>query len=154
MGQRPRNQDDTIAQGRPVKDIICYKCGKKGHYEGRCGRNTRCGDGGHMRNDCPHWNKSNIVCWRCDKVGHYQFECTRSKDLDKATQTEGPHEYQRGSQQCQLQQQQGQKSGGQKESAVRRVTFAKDPAVGVSGLKDAEGGGQQQECYTHSSCLQ
>ena len=68
-GQRPRNDDDTLAQGRPVKDIRCYKCGNKGHYKSRCGRCTRCGDGGHMRHDCPHWNK-NIRCWRCDKPGH------------------------------------------------------------------------------------
>ena len=123
-GQRPRNDDDTLAQGRPVKDIRCYKCGNKGHYESRCGRCTRCGDGGHMRNDCPHWNKNNIVCWRCDKPGHYQSQCTR-KDLDKATQTEEPHECQFSSQQSQrLQQQQCQKIGGQGESAFRRVTFA------------------------------
>ena len=31
---------------------------------------------------------------------------------------------------------------------MRRVTFAKSPAVGSSGLKDAEGGGQQQQSTT------
>ena len=33
-------------------------------------------------------------------------------------------------------------------SAVRRVTFARTPAVGSSGLKDAEGGRQQQQSTT------
>ena len=91
-GQRPKS-DDTLALGRPVKDIYCYKCGERGHYQGRCGKCTRCGEAGHLRNDCPHWPKGKIVCWRCNEVGHYQYECTKLKD--KTTQTEGPHEDQR-----------------------------------------------------------
>ncbi|MES9883734.1 MAG: hypothetical protein ABW185_23020 [Sedimenticola sp.] len=43
-------------RGRPIerKDEICWQCGQ----------------GGHMRRECP-----NFSCWQCGAQGHRQFEC-------------------------------------------------------------------------------
>ena len=138
--------NDTLArQGRPVKDLKCFKCGKKRHYQDKCGKGTRCYKTGHMKNDCPYWPKHPIVCWKCHEVGHYHYQCTKVKDV--TTQTV-PSEDQR---RRQPQQQHKDQDGGMRREvmsstgAVRKVKFAKSPAEGNSVcLKDAAEGRVQQ----------
>ena len=115
--------------GAPPKDIVCNKCGIKGHYANQCSRCMRCGEAGHVRQTCPHWNK-NIRCWKCDSTRHYQSLCSKRDCIftGKSTQTDHPQRQQQSSPQHQKQQQ-SQRSTSESDGAHPRLVVESPVAL-------------------------
>ena len=64
-------------------EIVCFKCGEKGHKSNVCGRDEkkcfRCGQKGHTLADC---KRGDVVCYNCNEEGcntlisnFYHFDC-------------------------------------------------------------------------------
>jgi len=71
--RRPRRKDTHA-------EIVCYKCGEKGHKSNVCSgdekRCFRCGKKGHTITDC---KRGDMVCFNCDVEGHISSQCKKPK---------------------------------------------------------------------------
>ncbi|CAG4926146.1 unnamed protein product [Colias eurytheme] len=65
-----------IVRGFDKKDIKCYKCNNKGHFQSEC-RNKQ-------NNKSENYNKRGKKCFYCKKVGHLKSECWFRKNKDKS----------------------------------------------------------------------
>jgi len=73
--------DERRPKGRDAPtEIVCFKCGEKGHKSNVCGRDEkkcfRCGKKGHMVAEC---KRGDIVCYNCDEEGHLSSQCKKPK---------------------------------------------------------------------------
>jgi len=62
------------------KEIVCFKCGEKGHKSNVCDRDVkkcfRCEKKGHTIAEC---KRDDNVCFNCDEEGHLSSQCTKPK---------------------------------------------------------------------------
>lgn len=66
-----------VAKKIDKKDVKCYKCNNKGHFQSEC-RNKR-------NNNSESENKSGKKCFYCKKMGHLKSECWFKKNKNKET---------------------------------------------------------------------
>ena len=63
-------------------EIICFKCGEKGHKSNACDRDEkkcfRCGQKGHTLTDC---KRGDVVCYNCNEEGHISSQCKQPKKV-------------------------------------------------------------------------
>ena len=63
-------------------EIVCFKCGEKGHKSNVCGRDEkkcfRCGQKRHTLADC---KRRDIFCYNCNEEGHISSQCTQPKKV-------------------------------------------------------------------------
>ena len=71
--RRPKRRDAPV-------EIVCYKCGEKGHKSNVCDRDEkkcfRCGQKGHTLAEC---KRGDIVCYNCNEEGHISSQCKKPK---------------------------------------------------------------------------
>ena len=71
--RRPRRKDTPA-------EIVCYKCGEKGHKSNVCSGDEKrcfhCGKKGHTITDC---KRGDMVCFNCDEEGHISSQCKKPK---------------------------------------------------------------------------
>mmetsp|Transcript_3752 Transcript_3752/g.7166 ORF Transcript_3752/g.7166 Transcript_3752/m.7166 type:complete len:255 (+) Transcript_3752:414-1178(+) len=71
-------------------DIICKRCGLRGHFAWECGEKAHevrchlCGKPGHVSREC----ESVRSCFRCGKTGHMLRDCPEPSDMEQ-----GPARY-------------------------------------------------------------
>jgi len=80
-GQRV-NDDSGPRKRDTLTEIVCFRCGEKGHKSNACGadvkRCNRCGKKGHVIVDCKH---DDIVCFNCGEEGHTCPQCKEPKKV-------------------------------------------------------------------------
>jgi len=71
--RRPKRRDAPT-------EIVCFKCGEKGHKSNVCDRDEkkcfRCGKEGHTIAEC---KCGDIICFNCDEEGHLSSQCKKPK---------------------------------------------------------------------------
>ncbi|RHN53603.1 putative cu(2+)-exporting ATPase [Medicago truncatula] len=79
-GKQRMNDDRRPKRRDAPSEIVCYKCGEKGHKSNVCGRDDRkcfrCGQKGHSLAEC---KRGDIVCYNCNGEGHISSQCPEPK---------------------------------------------------------------------------
>jgi hypothetical protein len=80
-GKQKTNDERRPKKKETPAEIVCYKCGEKGHKSNACGENEvkrcfRCGVKGHTIAECKH---DDIICFNCGGKGHIIAQCTEPK---------------------------------------------------------------------------
>ena len=74
------NDERRPRRGDAPAEIVCFKCGEKGHKSNVCGRDEkkcfRCGQKGHTVAEC---KRGDIVCYNCDEEGHVSSQCKKPR---------------------------------------------------------------------------
>ena len=65
------NRQNRNRNFRPLKDVTCYKCKRKGHYANNCRSGFRNGQGDQRKED----KKPGIQCHNCGNYGHKKQDC-------------------------------------------------------------------------------
>ncbi|GKT28590.1 hypothetical protein ADUPG1_000745, partial [Aduncisulcus paluster] len=66
-GKNLRKDHRTRRVPRDKQEIVCWKCGKKGHFASECTAST----------NTTSKDRKEVTCFNCKKVGHYASECPR-----------------------------------------------------------------------------
>jgi len=74
------NDERRPARRDVPAEVVCYKCGVKGHKSNACNRDEkkcfRRGKKGHTIAEC---KRGDIVCFNCDEEGHLSSQCAKPK---------------------------------------------------------------------------
>lgn len=64
------------------RNVVCEKCGEKGHVERRCLkmklRCNHCGKRGHKKDKCSQLRE----CWNCGEKGHQRNVCKNKRKVE------------------------------------------------------------------------
>lgn len=108
----PEKRDVTcpksFVEGRPVSDVLCYKCGSIEHALQQCPKKNRgdrndlpyakcfvCGEKGHLASSCPQNTKGIYVnggcCRMCGSQQHLATDCPEKRKKKQGQDVEDEH---------------------------------------------------------------